>query len=97
MSRNYCNYKRYTDEEKLSLIKQCRSSGLSDYEWCRQNNINNSTFYYWIKQLRIQACECVLVTTTCSFQKQDIVKVNILPEQGLLHDVTPKIDNNYSK
>ena len=93
MSRNY---KRYTDEEKLSLIKQCRSSGLSDYEWCRQNNISDSTFYYWIKKLRIQACECVPITTTCSSQKQEIVKVNIMPEKSLLHDVTQKIDNNYN-
>lgn len=31
--------KRRTDEEWLSLIQQCRSSGLSDRVWCNKVNI----------------------------------------------------------
>lgn len=31
--------KRRTDEEWLSLIQQCRSSGFSDRVWCEQNDI----------------------------------------------------------
>ena len=31
---------RRTDEEWLSLIQQCRSSGFSDRAWCEQNDIS---------------------------------------------------------
>lgn len=31
--------KRRTDEEWLSLIQECRSSGFSDCAWCEQNDI----------------------------------------------------------
>ena len=37
--------KRRTDEEWLSLIQQCRSSGFSDRVWCEQNDISINTFY----------------------------------------------------
>ena len=37
--------KRRTDEEWLSLIQECRSSGFSDRNWCEQNNISINTFY----------------------------------------------------
>lgn len=39
------NYQKRTPEEWEELIRQCKSSGLSDYEWCRQNGISSSTFY----------------------------------------------------
>lgn len=29
---------------------ECRSSGLSDYQWCMEHNINPSTFYNWVKK-----------------------------------------------
>ena len=32
--------KRRTDEEWLSLIQQCRSSGFSDRAWCEQNDFS---------------------------------------------------------
>ena len=41
----------------LELISQCRSSGLTDRQWCIQNGIPISTFYYHVKALRKKACE----------------------------------------
>ena len=41
----------------LELISQCRSSGLTDRQWCIQNGIPTSTFYYHVKALRKKACE----------------------------------------
>lgn len=34
------------------LVMQCRKSGLSDKQWCINNDIAPSTFYWWIKKLR---------------------------------------------
>ena len=44
--------KRRTDEEWLSLIQQCRSSGFSDRVWCEQNDISINTFYNTVTKLR---------------------------------------------
>ena len=50
-NRNY-----HTDEEWLDLIMQCRQSGLSDAQWCRQNSIPDSSFYNAVSRLRKKAC-----------------------------------------
>lgn len=34
------------------LVMQCRKSGLFDKQWCINNDIAPSTFYWWIKKLR---------------------------------------------
>ena len=48
--------KRRTDEEWLSLIQQCRSSGFSDRVWCEQNDIPINTFYNTVTRLRKKSC-----------------------------------------
>ena len=42
---------RRTADEQYQLIMECRSSGLSDYQWCTEHNINPGTFYNWVKRL----------------------------------------------
>lgn len=39
-------------DEQIKLIMECRQSGLTDFEWCRQHNINAGTFYNWVKRLK---------------------------------------------
>lgn len=46
-----------TDQEWLDLIQECRTSGLTDKEWCEQQHIQRSNFYYHIRRLRKKACE----------------------------------------
>lgn len=46
-----------TDQEWMELIKECRSSGLSDKDWCDMHDISRSNFYYHLRKLRKQACE----------------------------------------
>lgn len=53
----YCmKTQRRTADEQYQLIMECRSSGLSDYQWCTEHNINPGTFYNWVKRLRKKAC-----------------------------------------
>lgn len=87
------NYTRYTTEEKMELITRCRQSGLSDYEWCRENNINSSTFYYWIKKLRIDACEAETAPVVArKAEKQEIVRVDIYSDNTpVVHGTTDTI------
>lgn len=44
------------DNYWMTLIQQCRASGMSDYAWCNQNRISLSSFYYNIRRLRTKAC-----------------------------------------
>ena len=39
MESNTTKIYRRTEEDWFQLIQECRTSGLSDKEWCRQNNI----------------------------------------------------------
>ena len=36
---------RVPKEEQLKLINECRSSGMTDIDWCREHGIAVSTFY----------------------------------------------------
>ena len=47
---------RKSADEQYALIMECRSSGLSDQQWCMQHDINPGTFYNWVKRLRKKAC-----------------------------------------
>lgn len=43
---------RRTADEQYRLIMECRSSGLSDFQWCNEHGIKPGTFYNWVKRLR---------------------------------------------
>lgn len=37
------------------LIKDRMNSKLKILEWCEQNNVSKDAYYYWLKQIRIEA------------------------------------------
>ena len=80
---------RRTVDEQYQLIMECRSSGLSDYQWCTEHNINPGTFYNWVKRLRKKACYDIPAATGRGDYKpalkQDVVKLEVIPDhQGVL-------------
>ena len=58
----------------LELINQCRPSGLTDRQWCLENRIPVSTFYYHVRALRKKACT-IPETVDASAQKQEVVQI----------------------
>ena len=62
------------DEHWLNLITQYRSSGLTDRQWCIENGIPVSTFYYHVRALRKKACT-IPETVDASAQKQEVVQI----------------------
>lgn len=74
---------KFTKQQKFDMIQECRSSGLSDYMWCKQQGICATTFYGWIKQLK-KADFCIPAPTTAesytNASKPDIVKLEIIDE-----------------
>ena len=78
------NTQRRTAQEQYQLIMECRSSGLSDYQWCMEHDINPGTFYNWVKRLRKKACYDIPPATGRNdykpVPKQDVVKLEVIPE-----------------
>ncbi len=62
------------DDHWLELITQCRSSGLTDRQWCIENGISASTFYYHVRALRKKACE-IPESADPVMQKQEVVQI----------------------
>lgn len=73
---------------------ECRSSGLSDFQWCTAHDINPGTFYNWVKRLRKKACYDIPPATGRSDYKpslkQDVVKLEVISEPQ--NSVIPDID-----
>ena len=71
-------------DEWMSLITQCRQSGLSDSAWCEQNGIPSSSFYNAVSRLRKQACDIPEAVSSVPVMdltaRQDIVRINIVPD-----------------
>ena len=69
--------KPVTADEQYRLILECRSSGLTDYQWCLEHNIKPGTFYNWVKRLRQKGCSDIPPAGTGRNPvKQEIVKIN---------------------
>lgn len=77
---------KLTPAEQYDLILECRSSGLSDYQWCQDHDINPSTFYTWVGRLRGMKCYDIPPPASrdeyTETPKQDIAELEILPESA---------------
>ena len=75
----------YSVEQRLALINDCYTSGLSVYAWCKEKQIAPGTFYSWIHYLKKQGCTLPDVVPENLREKplrenHEIVKVNIVEE-----------------
>ena len=74
-----------SDEEWFQIINECRRSGLSDSQWCKQHDIRESTFFCAVGRLRKKAYAIPdrnnsIDILSSSLPKQDVVRIDIEPE-----------------
>ena len=69
-----------TEQKWFNIIQEARSSGLSDREWCMQNHVSLSTFYYNIHKLRNKAADIPAARSTIAPEYHEVVKVEILDD-----------------
>ena len=74
-----------SDEEWFKIINECRRSGLSDSQWCKQHDIRESTFFCAVSRLRKKAYaipnrDKSIDILPDSLPKQEVVRINIEPE-----------------
>ena len=65
------------DDEWMELINQCRTSGMSDKNWCECHGINTSTFYYAIRRLQRKACQIPCSTLVTHPAVQEVVPIDL--------------------
>ena len=86
---------RRSDEELHQIILAARASGLSDFEYCRNNSIPSSTFYRTLARLRQQACELPARSERLEC-KQEVVPINIselpISREDRMHAVSHVVD-----
>ena len=76
---------RVSMAEQVRLINECRKSGMTDADWCRENDITPSTFYNWLSRCRKIAADQIPQPSyghsETPRQKQDVVPVSIVHDQ----------------
>jgi transposase-like protein len=58
----------------IEIVRQCRSSGQTVSAWCAENNINPKRYYYWLRCVRMAACELL---PTSGSKESSIVPVTL--------------------
>ena len=53
----------YRLQQWAQVVKACNASGLSNREYCRQHNISEKTYYYWVRRLRQAAASQIEART----------------------------------
>ncbi|MCG9969959.1 transposase [Pelotomaculum terephthalicicum JT] len=72
--------RRYRLKQWTQIISECRSSGQTVSAWCSEHNINQKSYYYWLKRVRTAACEAL---PTLSSGNNPIVPLNVpVPTAG---------------
>lgn len=94
-------------DEWMSLVTECRQSGLTDAAWCNENGISPSCFYNAVTRLRKKACQIPdpvgkANTLDLTSHKQDVVRIAITPEHSLAEPIPEKenrsmcLDNSHT-
>lgn len=70
--------------EQIRLINECRQSGMTDADWCRENGIAVSTFYNWVSRCRKAAADQIPAPNYGHLEvprsRQDVVPIDIVPD-----------------
>lgn len=73
-------------KEQLKLINECRQSGMTDADWCRENGIAVSTFYNWVSRCRKVAADQIPVPNYGHLEipqaKPDVVPIDIVQDHS---------------
>lgn len=70
---------KYRTQKWFGIIRECQASGLKKRTWCRQNDISEKAFYYWLRKFRKMACE----------NKELMQEANGIESSDVIHPIVP--------
>lgn len=87
--------------EQIGLINECRQSGMTDTDWCRENDIAVSNFYNWVSHCRKAVADQISPPNYGHLEvpcpKQDVVPIDIVPEPHAASQMqNPYLDNSHT-
>ena len=83
-------------DEQYRLIMECRTSGLTDYQWCMEHDIKPGTFYNWVKRLRKRGVHDIPdARRTRNASTQEVVRVEIAPSVSEIPAKTSEVISEY--
>lgn len=83
--------------QQLEYILECRSSGLTDYQWCKEHDIHPGTFYNWVSKLKKDGCQGIpdpVSKIGHAPAKQEIVKLNVAPDDAPVENLPKEMEQN---
>ena len=84
-------------DEQIRLIHECRTSGLSDSQWCLQHGIRPGTFYNWVSRIKKKGDVYIPdpggAAEYWPEAKPDIVQINLVREKPIVPAFTPQPEN----
>ena len=85
--------------EQIRLINECRQSGMTDADWCRENGIAVSTFYNCVSRCRKAAADQIPAANyghpEVPRPKQDVVPIDIVPDHIPEQHTASQMQNPY--
>ena len=80
------NKTKVSRDEQIRLIHECRTSGLSDSQWCLQHGIRPGTFYNWVSRIKKKGDAYIPdpggAAEYWPEAKPDIVQINLVREDS---------------
>ena len=78
--------KRRSDQEWLALFQECRTSGMTDKDWCEMNGISASSFYNKISKLRKKNYDILTASKVSTRSVQEVVPLKIVDETSSTYE-----------
>ena len=92
-----CRQKRRSDQEWLALFQECRTSGMTDKDWCEMNGISASSFYNKISKLRKKNYDILTATKTSARSVQEVVPLEIVNETSSTYECRKPIGSQLTE
>ena len=83
--------------QQLEYIFECRNSGLSDYQWCKEHDILPGTFYNWVSKLKRAGYQDIpdpVSRLEHKSVKQEIVKLDVASEELKVDNLPLRMEQN---
>ena len=67
------------------IIQECQASNLTNSAWCSQHNIEIKSYYYWLRKIRLKACQSTEFQTPAIKQQIVPLQLNCQPCSSSVH------------